>query len=151
MNVWLVILLAVVLIGIVFYFLTVVIGVKSEKIFGPPLIVSIIIVLLVGLGYYLVWEKSIYVVIKSDGHVLQKREIKYKDDILQKENVFVFSAVTRGISVIEYAQQVKDFLVKDEVELCRDYSSQSTGTGRYEKEAGIVTVCVNKKGLRWHF
>jgi len=151
MNVWVVILLVTVSTGLVFYFLKAVLGVKSEKIFGPLLIISVIVVLLAGLGYYLLWEKSIYVVIKSDDHILQKREVKYRDDILQKESVFVFSAVTRGISVINYTQQVKDFLAKAEVALCRDYSSQSTGTGRYEKKAGIVTVCVSKKGLRWYF
>ena len=151
MNVWVVILLATVSVGIVFYFLTEVLGLKSEKIFGPPLIISIFVVLLAGLSYYLVWEKSIYVVIKSDEQILQKREIKYNDKIWDQEGVFVFSAVTRGIPVINYQLQVKDFLAEDVIKLCRDYSSQVTGTGRYEKEAGVVTVCVNKKGMRWYF
>lgn len=151
MNVWVVILLAVVSVSLVFYFLTAVLGVKSEKIIGPPLIIAIIVVLLAGLSYYLVWEKSIYVVITSDEQVLQKREIKYKDDIWHKESVFVFSAKARGVPLIDYRQQVKDFLAEGEVKLCRVYSSQATGTGRYKKEAGVVSVCVNKKGLRWYF
>jgi len=150
MNVWIVILITVILVGLVLYFLTAVLGMKSENIFGPPLIISIVAVLLAGLSYYLVWEKSIYVVIESDDQVLQKREVKYKDDILQKESIFVFSSVTRGISVINYRQLVNDFIASDEVKLCRDFNSQTTGTGRYEKEATTVTVCVNKKGLRWY-
>lgn len=151
MNVWMVVLLSVVSVALVLYFLTAVLGVKSDKLFGPPLIIAIIVVLLAGLSYYLLSEKSIFVVIKADERVLQKRAIKFNDDILHSDDVFVFSAITRGIPVIDYSQQVKDFLAEDELKLCRDYMSQAKGTGRYEKEAGSVSICINKKGVRWNF
>ncbi len=151
MNVWLVILLAVVSVAAVFYFLVAVLGVKSDKLLGPPLAIAISVVLLAGLSYYLLGEKSIYVVIELDDRVLQKRAIAFGDDIVNTDDVFVFSSSTRGISVIDYKQQVKEFLAADEVELCQNYSSQSVGTGRYKKEAGSVTICVTKKGARWHF
>jgi len=146
-----VVLLSVVSVALVLYFLTAVLGVKSDKLFGPPLIIAIIVVLLAGLSYYLLSEKSIFVVIKADERVLQKRAIKFNDDILHSDDVFVFSAITRGIPVIDYSQQVKDFLAEDELKLCRDYMSQAKGTGRYEKEAGSVSICINKKGVRWNF
>ena len=151
MNIWSVILLAVVSVSLVFYVLTAVLGVKSEKIFGPPLMIAIVTVLLAGFGYYLLGEKSIYVVITSDEQVLHKSSVKFNDEVWHKEGAFLFSAVTMGIPVINYSQQVKDLLAGDEVKLCRDYSSQTIGTGRYKKEAGIIAVCVNKKGLRWYF
>jgi len=151
MNVWAVILLTIVLIGVVFYVLTAVLGVKSDKILGPPLAISIIVVLLAGLSYYLVWEKSIYIVVEANDRILEKRSIAYTDDVLSSDDVFVFSSVTRGISVIDYKQQVKDFLAADEVKLCREYSSETKGTGRYKKEASSLSICVNKKGVRWYF
>jgi len=151
MNVWLVILLAVVSVAVVFYFLVAVLGVKSDKLLGPPLAIAISVVLLAGLSYYLLGEKSIYVVIELDDRVLQKRAVAFREDILDADNVFLFSSITRGISVIDYKPQVKEFLMTDEVELCKNYSSQSLGTGRYKKEAGSVTICVTKKGARWYF
>lgn len=151
MNVWLVILLAVVSVAAVFYFLVAVLGVKSDKLLGPPLAIAIVVVLLAGLSYYLLGEKSIYVVIETDDRVLQKRAIAFNDDILNTDDVFVFSSVTRGIAVIDYKQQVKEFLAADEVKLCKNYGSESVGSGRYKKEAASVTICVTKKGARWSF
>ena len=151
MNVWIVILLVVVSVGLIFYFLTAVLGVKSEKLFGLPLIIAIAVVLLVGLSYYLLGEKSIYVVINYDEDTLQKRAVKFNDDIWHEKDVFVFSSVTRGIPIIDYRQQVKEFLTKDEDKLCRDYKSKIIGSGRYETKGGPVSICVNKKGARWYF
>jgi len=151
MNVWIVILLAVVSVSLILYFLVAVLGVKSEEIFGRPLMIAIIVTLLAGLSYYLMWEKSIHVVIKSDEDIFYKSEIGFNNDIWNKEGVFVFSSVTRGIPTIDYSQQVKDFLAKDQVKLCRDYKSETIGAGRYEKKGGSLTICVNKKGMRWYF
>lgn len=151
MNVWTVILLVIVIVSITLYFLVAIVGLKTRKIFGTPLAITIIAVLLVGLSYYLVWEKSVYVVITVDENVLQKRAIKFSDDVLNKNDIFIYSSVTRGIPVIDYKQQVKDFLTNDKVMLCRDYKSQATGEGRYRKEAGKVSICINKKGVRWYF
>lgn len=149
MNVWTVILLTIVSVGLVFYFLTAVLGVKSSKLFGLPLILVIITVLLGGLSYYFLWEKSIYVVIKSGKSVLYKNTIKFNGDGWKEDEEFSFSAKNRGVPVINYRQQIKDFLVSGEVKLCRDYKSHAIGSGRYKKEAGSVSVCVNKKGARW--
>lgn len=151
MNVWMVILLAIVSVGLVFYVLTAVLGIKSDKLLGPPLMIAVVVMLLTGLSYYLLWEKSINVVITADGRVLHKRAIKFNDDVLHSDDVFVFTAVTRGIPLIDYSQQVKDFLAEDEVKLCRDYMSETIGSGRYKQEASPVAVCVNKKGVRWYF
>ena len=151
MNIWIVILLATVSVGLIFYFLTAVLGIQSDKILGPPLMIAIITVLLAGLSYYLVWEKSIYVVISSDESVLYKNAIEFNGDVWQEDEVFRFSSETRGVPVIDYREQIKDFLAADEVKLCRDYKSHAIGSGRYKKEAGSVTVCVNKKGVRWYF
>lgn len=146
-----VVLLSLVFLGLVFYFLTEVLSIKSDKLIGPPLLISIVVVLLAGLSYYLVWEKSIYVEIKADDLVIQKRTIEFNDDILSSDGVFVFTAVTIGIPFIDYSQQVKDFLSNNELKLCRNYMSQTIGTGRYKKEARPVTICINKKGARWNF
>ena len=151
MNVWTVILLSIVSIGLIIYFLVAVMNVKTETIFGPPLIIAIVVVVLAGLNYYLLWEKSVYIVIKTGESVLHKGEIEFNDDIWNKDEIFRFSAETRGIPVIDYRQQLKDFLAADEIKLCRDYSSETTGSGRYESKAHPVTVCVNKKGVRWYF
>lgn len=150
MNIWTVILLLAVSFAVVLYVLIEVIGVKTNKILGPPLAVAIIVVLLAGLSYYLLGEKSINVVITSDEDVLYKAAIKFDDDVWEKEGAFLFSSKTRGIPVIDYRQQVKDYLAGNEVKLCNDYSSQAIGTGRYSQAVGVVTVCVNKKGIRWY-
>lgn len=151
MNIWTVILLTLVSVGLVFYFLVAVVGVKTGKLFGPPLMISISVVLVAGLSYYLVSEKSIYVVIKSGESILRKSSIEFNDEMWQNDELFMFSSVTRGVPVIDYTQLVKDFLASDEARLCRDYQSDDRGSGRYKKEAGTVTVCVNKKGIRWYF
>jgi len=151
MNVWLVILLSIVLVAIVLYVLVAVVGVKSSNIIGPPLAIAILIVLFAGLSYYLLWEKSIHVVIEADDRVLQKRAINYNDDVMKSDDVFVFSSSTRGIHAINYKPQVEKFLAADDVESCQEYDSQTTGTGRYKKESGGVSICINKKGVRWFF
>lgn len=151
MNVWTVVLLTIVSVGLILYFLVVVVGVGSDKLFGLPLIVAVIIVIFVGFSYYLLCQKLIYVVIKSDENVLYKNTIKSSDKIWHKDEEFRFSSKTRGIPVIDYRQQVKDFLASEEDKLCRDYKSHTIGSGRYTKEGGLVTVCVDKKGLRWYF
>lgn len=149
MNVWTVILLTIVSVGLILYFLTAVLGIKSNKLLGLPLILTVISILLGGLSYNFLWEKSIYVVIKSGDSVLYINTIKFNDDSWKKDEEFIFSAKTRGIPIIDYRQQIKDFLVSGDVKLCRDYTSHAIGFGRYKKEAGFVSVCVSKKGVRW--
>jgi len=151
MNVWLVILLTVVSIAVVLYFMVAVLGVKSDKLLGPPLAIAISVVLLAGLSYYFLGEKSIYIVIETDDRVLQKRAVAFSEEVINADDVFIFSSSTRGISVIDYKQQVKQFLAADETMLCKKYSSQTLGSGRYKKEAAAVTICVNRKGIRWYF
>jgi len=151
MNVWMVILLTIVITAVVIYFLTAVLAVRMDKIFGTPLMLAIITILLAGVSYYFVWEKSIYVVIKADESAFYKSAIPVSDDMWKKEELFRYSSETRGVGLIDFSQQVKELLSADKVKLCRDYISNATGTGRYKSEAGVVVVCVNKKGLRWHF
>ena len=151
MNIWLVILVTIVSVSLVLYLLVVVLGVKSDKLFGPPLMTAIIVVLLAGLSYYLLWDKSIYVVIKSGESVLHKSSIAFNDEVWQKDDVFMFRSKTRGIDGIDFRQQIREFLAGDELELCRDYTSKATGSGRYKSTEAIITICVNKKGLRWYF
>ncbi|MDH5426267.1 MAG: hypothetical protein OEY29_14860 [Gammaproteobacteria bacterium] len=151
MNVLLVILLSIVFVGLIFYVLKSMPGMDTKNLSGPPLIIAIILVLLTGLSFYLLSEKSIYVVIQTDERVLQKRAIGFTDDILDSKDEFVYSSVTSGIPHINYYQQVKDFLSGDATELCRSYMSQATGSGRYKREARAVSVCLNKEGIRWRF
>lgn len=151
MSIWTVIFLAIVSISLVLYFLIVVLGFKPDKVFGPSLSIAIIVMLLAGLGYYLVWEKSINVVIKSAESVLYKSSIEVNDTMWQQDELFVFSSETSGIFALDYRQQVKELLAADEEKICRDYPSQTIGSGRYQQGGEAISVCVNKKGVGWKF
>jgi len=150
MNIWAVILFIVVSVSLLLYLMVAVFGVRVEKVFGRPFKIAIIVILFAGFSYYLFWEKSIHVEIKSGETSFHKSVIAFNEGMWEKEELFRFSSVTRGIHLIDYRQQIKDFLSGDEDKLCRNYSSQAIGTGRYKSDISIIVVCVNKKGFRWY-
>lgn len=150
MNFWLLFLLILVISLALNYFI-VKLGYNTRKLVGTPFIWVVLAVLLGGLVYYLVWEKSVYVEIKVDDQVLYKSKVKYESKHWNDDRTFRYSSVTRGIDEIDYRALVNELLAEDTITLCQEYQSQAKGTGRYKHEAGAVTVCVNKKGVRWFF
>ncbi|MDH5394292.1 MAG: hypothetical protein OEY11_13985 [Gammaproteobacteria bacterium] len=150
MSVWLIALIAGLAVFLVIYFFSAWVGQVSNFYFAAPVTMMVIVLGLALFVYHFAIKRQAIVSITKDNQLMEQFKVGPDGDGKFNSNDFFYMYFPSdgGQSSVSYFEMLNELTVSEELSLCREYPLRVIKDQKYLiKPAGMVSICINKKGL----